>query len=105
MGPAFDLISKYDPSSSMEMRSTKYLFTMLVADVLPSTTHLKNTALYSSIQPELLKFLGKGKGDVSMIAGAAVKYVLKAYAVKGVSMPSVPCLVCTAFNKKCQNTQ
>lgn len=105
MGPAFDLISKYDPSSSMEMRSCKYLFTMLIADILPSRTQLKNTAIYSSIQPELLKFIARGKGDVSMIAGASVGYILKAYEVEGFSMPSVPCLVCTAFNKKCQNTK
>lgn len=106
LSPAIALVTKYDPRASKETRYFKYFLMELVTDVLPNTaTHLKHNTLYTSLKPEILKFLAKGKGDVSMLASAAVGYILKVYQIEGFDMPSVPCLVCKAFNDHCEETR
>lgn len=100
LSPAFDVYTKYKAGSKRkEVRVFKYFLMDIIAEVLP--TKLEGVG-FAALKPEILKFLAKDGGDVSMVAGAAVDYILKAYRIEGVSLPSVPCLVCHAFNTGCQ---
>lgn len=99
VSPAFELIS-----GAQDTKYVKYFLMELVSDIIPSKLkHLEKNTVYSSIKPEILKFLAKGKGDVSMLAGAAMEYTLKAYEVEGISIPRIPCIICHLFNQGCQD--
>jgi hypothetical protein len=100
VSPAFDVYTSYkSKSKTREARVFKYFLMDVITQVLP--TKLKGPG-FATLKPEILKFLAKDGGDVSMVAGAAVDYILRAYKIEGVSLPSVPCLVCHAFNASCQ---
>ena len=100
IAPGLDVFAQYKTfSKSAGGRVFKYLLTDVVAEVIPSK--VQSTA-YASAKPEIIKFLAKGGADISMIASAAANYVMNVYKLEGVSLPSVPCMLCHAFNAGCR---
>lgn len=99
VSPGLGVFAQYKVfTKSTGGRVFKYVLTDVVAEVIPSKVH---GSMYASAKPEILKFLAKGGADISMLASAAARYVMNAYQVKGFSLPSVPCMLCHAFNAGC----
>jgi len=91
-----------DTSRGIKTRAAKFLVIDAIATVLPNTyQEIGQHALYKAIQPELLKFVSTGKGDLSMVAAAAVAFLLKQYQISGIDLPTVPCIICRTFNRGC----
>lgn len=104
--PVFERLLQYDTSNGKNTRVAKYILTDLVANVLPNNLPgLTEHRLFNAVQPELLKFLAKGKGDISALVSVCLSYVIDTYLAEGITMESIPCLVCKAFNRECQKVR
>jgi hypothetical protein len=99
--PAFQHLLSLDATRGTRTRVVKYVLIDLVSTVLPNHTSLQTDTMFQSLQPEIIKYVSKGKGDLSMLASAAMAYVLKEYQISGFDMQTIPCLMCHAFNRRC----
>lgn len=101
--PVLQQLLPEDATHGVRMRVVRYLLVDAVGYWLPGwIPELEMDAMYQSLQPEIIKYISKGKGDLSMLAGALVSYILTRYEISGIDMRSAPCMMCHSFNRRCQ---